>query len=190
MVEDRGKGVEGDQSVPSSPEAVMSVRSGRSGGGRGTKRRREESTAISITDAGTEEEGKSLPRQRKIFTLDLTSPTAVTRQKRSRNTTTQRKASASVTPAASIAPKRRGGRWPKKEEKEESEEDEAEETESLDTASVADTDGGPVKGLRTSSRRRGAGDEKSETSASGRGGGRGMRARGRGGRARARGRGH
>jgi len=56
MVEDRGKGVEGDQSVPSSPEAVMSVRSGRSGGGRGTKRRREESTAISITDAGTEEE--------------------------------------------------------------------------------------------------------------------------------------
>jgi len=47
--------VEGDQSVPSSPEAVMSVRSGRSGGGRGTKRRREESTAISITDAGTEE---------------------------------------------------------------------------------------------------------------------------------------
>ena len=57
MVEDRGKGVEGDQSVPSSPEAVMSVRSGRSGGGRGTKRRREESTAISITDAGTEEEG-------------------------------------------------------------------------------------------------------------------------------------
>src|SRR5271169_643455 len=187
MVEDRGKGVEGDQSVPSSPEAVMSVRSGRSGGGRGTKRRREESTAISITDAGTEEEGK-FSTSEKILILDLTSPTAVTRQKRPRNATTQRKASASVTPAASTAPKRRG-RWPKKGEKEEkgeSEEDEAEETESLETASVADTDGGPVKGLRTSSRRRGAGDEKSETSASGRGGGRGGRSRGRAGRARAR----
>jgi hypothetical protein len=191
MVEDRGKGVEGDQSVPSSPEAVMSVRSGRSGGGRGTKRRREESTAISISDAGTEEEGTRPPPRTEILIIELTSPTAVTRQKRPRNATTQRKASASVTPAASTAPKRRG-RWPKKEEKEEkeeSEEDEAEETESLDTASVADTDGGPVKGLRTSSRRRGAGDEKSETSASGRGSGRG-RGRGRGGRGRGRGRGH
>jgi hypothetical protein len=58
IIEDRGKGVDGDCSMPSSPEAVMSVRSGRSGGGRGTKRRREESTAaVSNTDAGTDEEG-------------------------------------------------------------------------------------------------------------------------------------
>jgi hypothetical protein len=58
IIEDRGKGVEGDCSAPSSPEALMSVKSGGSGRGRGTKRRREESTAISITDAGTDEEGK------------------------------------------------------------------------------------------------------------------------------------
>ena len=58
IIEDRGKGIDGDGSLASSPEAVMSVRSGRSGGGRGTKRRREESTAaISITDAGTDDEG-------------------------------------------------------------------------------------------------------------------------------------
>ena len=58
IIEDRGKGTEGDGSIPSSPEAVMSVRSGRSGGARGTKRRREESSvAISITDAGTDDEG-------------------------------------------------------------------------------------------------------------------------------------
>lgn len=58
IIEDRGKGIEGDGSIPSSPEAVMSVRSGRSGGGRGTKRRREESSAaISVTDAGTEDDG-------------------------------------------------------------------------------------------------------------------------------------
>lgn len=56
IIEERGKCIDGDGSVPSSPEAVMSVRSGRSGG-RGTKRRREESTAVSITDAGSEEEG-------------------------------------------------------------------------------------------------------------------------------------
>ena len=60
IVEDRGQAVDGDGSVPSSPEAVMSVRSGRSGGGRGTKRRREESTAVSNTDAGSDEEGKLL----------------------------------------------------------------------------------------------------------------------------------
>ena len=60
IIEDRGKAIDGDCSVASSPEAVMSVRSGRSGGGRGTKRRREESTAaISITDAGTDDEGAS-----------------------------------------------------------------------------------------------------------------------------------
>ena len=114
------------------------------------------------------------------------------RQKRHRNATTQRKSSASVTPAASTAPKRARGRWPKKEEKEEKEEseaDEAEETESLDTASVADTDGGPVKALRTSSRRKGTTDEKSETSASGRVSGRG-RTRGRAARARGRARVH
>ena len=58
IIEARGRGVEGDCSPPSSPEAVMSVKSGRSGGGRGTKRRREESTAaISNTDAGTDDEG-------------------------------------------------------------------------------------------------------------------------------------
>jgi hypothetical protein len=58
FIEDRGKGVEGDGSQPASPEATMSVRSARSTGGRGTKRRREESTtAISNTDAGSEEEG-------------------------------------------------------------------------------------------------------------------------------------
>ena len=56
IIEERGKGIDGDGSVPSSPEAQMSVRSGRSG--RGTKRRREESTtAVSVTDAGTDEEG-------------------------------------------------------------------------------------------------------------------------------------
>jgi hypothetical protein len=56
IIEERGKGIDGDGSSPSSPEAQMSVRSGRSG--RGTKRRREESTtAVSVTDAGTEEEG-------------------------------------------------------------------------------------------------------------------------------------
>ena len=59
IIEERGKGIDGDGSVPSSPEAQMSVRSGRSG--RGTKRRREESTAaVSITDAGTDEEGNVL----------------------------------------------------------------------------------------------------------------------------------
>jgi Chromatin modification-related protein EAF7 len=57
IIEDRSRAVEGDGSVPSSPEAVMSVRSGRSGGGRGTKRRREESSVISNTDAGTDDEG-------------------------------------------------------------------------------------------------------------------------------------
>jgi hypothetical protein len=58
IIEDRGKGVDGDCSNPSSPEAVTSVRSGRSGGTRGTKRRREESlAAISNTDAGSEDEG-------------------------------------------------------------------------------------------------------------------------------------
>jgi Chromatin modification-related protein EAF7 len=58
FIEDRGKGIDGDCSLPSSPEAVMSVRSGRSGGGRGMKRRREESSAaISNTDAGTDDEG-------------------------------------------------------------------------------------------------------------------------------------
>ena len=126
-----------------------------------------------------------------MLTVDLNSPTAVTRQKRPRNATTQRKASASVTPAASTAPKRRGRRHKKegREGREESEEDEADETESLETASVADTDGGPVKGLRTSSRRKGAADEKSETSASGRGSMRG-RGRGRGSRTKGRGRGH
>ena len=62
IIEDRGKATEGDCSAPSSPEAVMSVRSGRSGGGRGTKRRREESSAaISITDAGTDDEGIEPP---------------------------------------------------------------------------------------------------------------------------------
>jgi Chromatin modification-related protein EAF7 len=55
IIEDRGKAVEGDCSNPSSPEAVMSVRSGKSG--RGTKRRREESIAATNTEAGTEEEG-------------------------------------------------------------------------------------------------------------------------------------
>lgn len=60
FIEDHGKGVEGDCSQPASPEATMSVRSGRSASGRGTKRRREESTAaISNTDAGSEEEGIS-----------------------------------------------------------------------------------------------------------------------------------
>src|SRR5579859_7856387 len=58
IVEDRGQAVDGDGSVPSSPEAVMSVRSGRSGGGRGTKRRREESSAaVSNTEVGSDEEG-------------------------------------------------------------------------------------------------------------------------------------
>jgi hypothetical protein len=58
MIEDRGRGVDGDCSPPSSPEAVMSVRSGRSGGGRGQKRRREESSAaISNTEVGSDEEG-------------------------------------------------------------------------------------------------------------------------------------
>ncbi len=58
IIEDRGKGIDGDGSFPSSPEAVMSVRSGRSGGGRGTKRRREESTtAMSLTDGGTDDGG-------------------------------------------------------------------------------------------------------------------------------------
>jgi hypothetical protein len=58
IIEDHGKGIDGDCSPPDSPEAVMSVRSGRSGGGRGTKRRREESSAaISNTDAGTDDEG-------------------------------------------------------------------------------------------------------------------------------------
>jgi Chromatin modification-related protein EAF7 len=62
IIEDRGKATEGDCSVPSSPEAVASVRSGRSGGGRGTKRRREESTAVSMTDAGTDD-GGTKPRE-------------------------------------------------------------------------------------------------------------------------------
>jgi hypothetical protein len=63
IIEDRGKGTEGDGSIPSSPEAVMSVRSGRSGGARGTKRRREESSAaISITDAGTDDDGTHPPK--------------------------------------------------------------------------------------------------------------------------------
>ena len=57
IIEDRGKAVDGDCSNPSSPEAVMSVRSGRSGTTRGTKRRREESLAVSNTEAGSEEEG-------------------------------------------------------------------------------------------------------------------------------------
>jgi Chromatin modification-related protein EAF7 len=60
IIEERGKGIDGDGSVPSSPEAQMSVRSGRSG--RGTKRRREESAAaVSVTDAGTEEDGNTFP---------------------------------------------------------------------------------------------------------------------------------
>ena len=115
---------------------------------------------------------------------ELTSPTTVTRPKRPRNaTTTQRKPSASATPAAtSTASKRRArGRGPKKEEEKEedeqehSEEGEEAETESVaESASVADTDGGPLKGLRASSRRKGGQDEaKSETSTSGRGGSRG-----------------
>ena len=57
IIEDRGKGVEGDGSQPASPEATMSVKSARSASGRGTKRRREESAAITNTDAGSEEEG-------------------------------------------------------------------------------------------------------------------------------------
>lgn len=40
--------MDGDCSLPSSPEAVLSVRSGRSGGGRGTKRRREEVVQQSV----------------------------------------------------------------------------------------------------------------------------------------------
>jgi hypothetical protein len=62
IIEERGKGIDGDGSVPSSPEAQMSVRSGRSG--RGTKRRREESAAaFSVTDAGTEEDGNTFTIQ-------------------------------------------------------------------------------------------------------------------------------
>jgi Chromatin modification-related protein EAF7 len=61
IIEDRGKGVEGDCSQPTSPEAAMSVRSGRSGGVRGTKRRREESAAaVSNTDVGTDDEGMAV----------------------------------------------------------------------------------------------------------------------------------
>lgn len=61
IIEDRGKAIDGDCSPPSSPEAVTSVRSGRSGGGRGTKRRREESSvAASVTDAGSDDEGVAL----------------------------------------------------------------------------------------------------------------------------------
>lgn len=192
IVEDRGKGVDGDGSIPNSPE-VMSVRSNRSDRGRGTKRRREESAAISNTDGGTEDEG--LYQFCCELMEDLPSPTTATRAKRQRNVSAaQRKASSSATPAASTTSKRRtGGRWPKKEEKEEkeeSEEDEAEETESVaETASVADTDGGPSKPLRTSSRRKGGQDEvKSETS--GRTGGRSRGARVARPRSRTRGRGH
>jgi hypothetical protein len=65
IIEDRGRGVEGDCSPPSSPEAVMSVRSGRSGGGRGQKRRREESTAAASTEVGSDEEGT--PKFRQLF---------------------------------------------------------------------------------------------------------------------------
>lgn len=62
MIEERGRGVDGDGSPPSSPEAVMSVRSGKSGGGRGQKRRREESSAaVSNTEVGSDEEGNYTP---------------------------------------------------------------------------------------------------------------------------------
>jgi MRG-binding protein len=202
IIEDRGRGVEGDCSGPNSPEAVRSVRSGGSGRGRGTKRRREESTGISITDAGTDEDGTNL------YTDDetdgtVTSPTELTRTKRPRNTATQRKVSASATPAASTAPKRgRARRAKKKEEKEESSEEEADEEEAEeegaeeeevgDTESVAETTSvtgtdAPAKGLRTSSRRKGAADD-SQAAARGKA----ARARGaavRGGRSRARARG-
>ena len=59
IIEDRSRAVDGDGSEPSSPEAGMSVRSGRSGGGRGTKRRREESSVLSSTGALSDEEGNS-----------------------------------------------------------------------------------------------------------------------------------
>jgi hypothetical protein len=205
IVEDRGRGVEGDCSPPSSPEAVMSVRSGRSGGGRGQKRRREESSAaISNTEVGSDDEGTTWNSRPSVNWVELTSPTTTTRMKRPRTTTVQRKTSASATPAASTAPKRRGGRQTRKKEEseeeeqeedaeeEDEEEEEAEETESIpDTASVAGTDGGPSKSLRTSSRRKGQDDVKIEASKRGAARGRaarGARARARGGRA-ARGRG-
>jgi hypothetical protein len=182
FIEDHGKGVEGDCSQPASPEATMSVRSAKSTGGRGTKRRREESTAgVSNTDAGSEDEGiiYLIP----ISNEEFASPTTTTRQKRPRTAAAQRKTSASVTPAASVPSKRRGGRGAKKEESEgeEIDEEEEEETESVaETASVAETDGGPSKGLRTSSRRKTGQEEPAS---------RGSRGRGRGGRGRGRGRG-
>ena len=198
IIEDRGRGVEGDCSVPNSPEAVMSVRSGGSGRGRGTKRRREESTAISITDAGSDEEGTKSYYDETDGTV--TSPTGLTRTKRPRNTTTQIKASASATPAVSTAPKRgRARRGKQKEAKEESSEEEvdeeeaqeegAEEEEVVDTESVAETTSvagtdAPAKALRTSSRRKGAADESQAVAK-----GKAARARGgaaRGGRTRAR----
>jgi hypothetical protein len=61
IIEDRGRGVEGDMSAASSPEAVMSVKSGRSGAGRGMKRRREGSSAVTNTDIGTDDEGQLHP---------------------------------------------------------------------------------------------------------------------------------
>lgn len=196
IIEDRSRAVEGDGSMPSSPEAVMSVRSGRSGGGRGTKRRREESSVVSNTDAGTDDEGTF--HFEVGLHVEFASPSAPARTKRPRGAS-QRKASASVTPAASTAPKRRTGRWAKKEEEEGKEEKEVKEEEDVaedeeresiaETASVAETDTGPGKALRTSSRRKSGQDEnKSEPPSRGvaRGrGGRGGRARGRG-----RGRGH
>jgi len=93
--------------------------------------------------------------------------------------------SASATPVSSTAPRRRGrSRQAKKEDKEEgeeeeqTEEEEGEGTESVaETASVADTDTAPSKGLRTSSRRKGAQEDVTGAARSAARGGR-VRARG------------
>ena len=116
---------------------------------------------------------------------DLASPTTVARPKRPRNANTQRKVSASATPASSTAPKRRGrsrqakrGDREEEEDEEQTDEDEGEGTESIaETASVADTDTAPSKGLRTSSRRKGGQEDAAAKPAA-----RGARVRGRGGR--------